>query len=259
MASVPHPLHEKGNSWESHNRMDVTLTREGIAGGLRATLPLTLPVATFGAVYGVLAQQAGVSALEATLLNLFVFGGASQMAILPYWDHPLPLGVIVITTALINLRLVLLSASVRPWLQSLPNRIVYPMLHSLCDESWSVAMMRYRLGERDAGVLLGANLAIVMSWFPSTLLGFALGDRITDPEGLGLDFAFTAVFAGVLFAGYRSRRDLAPWFTSGVVASVVWLLIPGTWYVIAGGIAGVAVAMLRPDPGADTSESEVNS
>jgi predicted branched-subunit amino acid permease len=127
-------------------------------------------------------------------------------------------------------------------------------LHILSDESWSVAMMRYRLGERDAGVMLGCNLAIVLGWFPATLIGFALGDRIPDPERFGLDFAFTAVFAAMLFGGYRSRRDLGPWFASGMAATLVWWLLPGTWYVVAGGVAGVAVALWQSD---DTDRMDV--
>ena len=241
--------------------MTVTFTRAGVITGLRSTFPLGLPVAAYGAVFGLLAQQAGVSLLEATLLNLFVFAGAAQMAVLPYWDFPLPIIVIATTTILINLRLVLLTASLRPWLQHLPNRIVYPLLHNVSDESWSIAMMRYRLGERDAGVVMGCNLIIIIAWFPATLTGFLLADRIPDPERLGLDFAFTAVFGAMLFAGYRSKRDIGPWLASGLVATAVWWLVPGTWYVVAGGIAGVAVAVLRADhtrhidiPGAEAVE-----
>lgn len=238
--------------------MSIQLTRAGVITGLRATAPLVIPVAAYGAVYGLLAQQAGVTVAEATLLNTFVFAGASQMAVLPYWEHPLPLLIIAVTTALINLRLVLLTASLRPWLRSLPARVVYPILHNVADESWSVAMMRYRLGERDAGVVVGSNLAIIIAWFPATIIGFLLGDRIPDPERFGLDFAFTAVFSAMLFAGYHSRRDLGPWFASGIAATIVWMLVPGTWYVVAGGIAGVATAIYLSDPSrhADVPGSE---
>lgn len=226
----------------------VTFTRQGIVRGIRATAPLAIAVATYGAVYGVLANQAGVSVLEATLLNTFVFAGAAQMAAMDLWSYPLPMLSILVLTLLINLRLVMLGAAMRPWLRSLPNRIVYPTLHILSDESWAVAMTRYRNGERDAGVVLGCNLAIAIAWFPATVIGHLLGAQVGAPERLGLDFAFTAVFAAMLFGGYRGRFDLAPWAASGLVAWLVWWLVPGTWYVIAGGLAGVAVAVLRPDP-----------
>ena len=226
----------------------VRFTREGIARGLRATAPLAISVATYGAVWGVLARQADVSLLEAYLMNLFIFAGAAQMAAMEHWAYPLPMLAIFVTTALINLRLVMLSASMRPWLESLPSRIVYPTLHILSDESWAVAMTLYRNGARDAGIVLGCNLAIVFAWFPATAVGHLLGGSIGDPAQLGLDFAFTAVFGAMLFGGYRSKHDLAPWGASGLVAWLVWWLFPGTWYVIAGGVAGVLVAALRTDP-----------
>jgi len=225
----------------------VTFTRQGVFRGLRATAPLAISVATYGAVFGVLAKQAGVSLLETTLLNLFVFAGAAQMAAMDQWAYPLPIMAIVITTLLINLRLIMLGASMRPWMKYLPAWMVYPTLHILSDESWAVAMTEYRNGERDAGLVLGCNLAIAFAWFPASAFGHVLGGSIGDPAELGLDFAFTAVFAAMLFGGYRSRFDLAPWGASGLVAWLVWWLVPGTWYVIAGGLAGFLVAVLRTD------------
>jgi predicted branched-subunit amino acid permease len=225
----------------------VTFTRRGVVRGLRVTAPLAISVATYGAVFGVLARQAEVSLLEATLLNTFVFAGAAQMAAMEHWVYPLPVVAIVVTTLLINLRLIMLGAAMRPWMRHLPSWIVYPTLHILSDESWAVAMTQYRNGARDAGIVLGCNLAIALAWFPATVVGYLLGGSIGDPAELGLDFAFAAVFGAMLFGGYRSRYDLAPWGASGLVAWFVWWLLPGTWYVIAGGLAGFLVAVLRPD------------
>lgn len=223
----------------------VVFTRAGIKTGLRAALPMAIGVATYGAVFGVLAQQVGVTLLEAVLMNVFVFAGAAQMAALDQWVYPLPVFAILVTVILINLRLIMLTASLRPWLHSFPPKVVYPMLHIVSDEAWAVAMSLYRNGARDAGIVLGCNLAIVLAWFPATVVGHTLGGTIGDPAALGLDFAFTAIFGAMLFGGYRSRFDLVPWGTSGLVAWFVWWLVPGTWYVIAGGLAGFAIAVLR--------------
>lgn len=226
---------------------NVTFTRRGVVRGLRATAPLAISVATYGAVFGVLSRQVDVTLAEAMLMNAFVFAGAAQLAALDQWIYPLPIMAIVVTVVLINLRLIMLGAAMRPWLTSLPGRIVYPMLHILSDESWAVAMTQYRNGARDAGIVLGCNLAIVLAWFPSVVLGHVVGAAVGDPAALGLDFAFTAVFGAMLFGGYRSRFDLVPWGASGMIAWLVWWLLPGTWYVIAGGLAGFFVALLRTD------------
>lgn len=236
----------------------IRFTRSGVLRGLGATMPLAVPVAVYGMVFGVLARQVDMSMLEAMLMNLIVFAGAAQMAAMDFWVYPLPVVTLVATVFLVNSRLLMLGAAMRPWLQHVPNRIVYPMLHFLSDESWAVAMSRYRAGERDAGVALGCNLAIVLSWIPAVAVGHTLGSQIGDPAALGLDFAFTAVFAAMLFGGYRSRYDLAPWGASGLVAWLVWWLVPGTWYVIAGGLAGFAVAYVRSERPMSPTEPDID-
>lgn len=239
-------------------KQDVTFTRHGVLAGLRAAAPLAVSVAVYGMVFGVLARQVNISMFEAMLMNFIVFAGAAQMAAMDFWIYPLPIATLIATVLLVNLRLVMLTAALRPWLNHLPNRIVYPTLHFLSDEAWAVAMTRYRAGERDGGVVLGCNLAILFSWLPAVAVGHALGSQIGDPAALGLDFAFTAVFSAMLFGGYRSRYDLAPWGASGLVAWLVWWLVPGTWYVIAGGLAGFAVAYRRSGRSLPAGEPDVD-
>lgn len=236
----------------------VTFTRSGVLAGMRMAAPMAVSVGVYGIVFGVLARQVGMSLLETVLMNVIVFAGAAQLAALDSWVYPLPIVTLVITVLLVNMRLIMLGAALRPWMRTLPNRIVYPTLFMLNDEAWAVVMTRYRLGERDAGVVLGGNLAVYLAWNTSVVVGHLLGSQVGDPAALGLDFAFTAVFAAMLFGGYRSRYDLVPWATSGLVAWLVWWLLPGTWYVIAGGLAGFAIAFLRSERPLPPSEPDVD-
>lgn len=236
----------------------VTFTRRGVLAGMRVAAPMAVSVAVYGVVFGVLARQVGMTMLETVLMNVIVFAGAAQLAALDAWAYPLPIVTLVITVVLVNMRLVMLGAALRPWLQTLPKRAVYPTLYVLSDEAWAVAMTRYRQGERDAGVLLGANLGVFAAWNSAVVVGYLLGRQVGDPAALGLDFAFTAVFAAMLFGGYKSRYDLAPWAASGLVAWLVSWLLPGTWYVIAGGLAGFAVAYLRAERPFSATEPDVD-
>lgn len=240
------------------NETSITFTREGVLAGARVTAPMAVSVAVYGVVFGVLARQVGMSLLEAVLMNVIVFAGAAQLAALDSWVYPLPIVTLVITVLLVNMRLIMLGAALRPWMRHLPNRLVYPTMYVLNDEAWAVAMTRYRAGERDAGVVLGSNLAVFCAWNLAVVVGHILGNQVGDPSALGLDFAFTAVFAAMLFGGYRSRYDLVPWTTSGLVAWLVWWLAPGTWYVIAGGLAGFAIAWLRSERPLPASEPDVD-
>ncbi|HEV2127499.1 MAG TPA: AzlC family ABC transporter permease [Thermomicrobiales bacterium] len=117
-------------------------------------IPVAVSVAAFGVVFGALARQVGLTLLEVILMNTLVFAGAAQIAALDLWVYPLPILAIVATTLLINLRLLLLGAALRPWLGRYPDRKVYPWLHIMADEGWALAMNRYARGERDAGFLM---------------------------------------------------------------------------------------------------------
>lgn len=236
----------------------VTFTRGGVVAGARVVAPMAVSVAVYGVVFGVLARQVGMSLLETVLMNVIVFAGAAQLAALDSWAYPLPILTLIITVLLVNMRLVMLGAALRPWLRHLPGRVVYPILYILSDEAWAVEMTRYRQGERDAGIVLGGNLTVFLAWNLAVVAGHMLGSGVGNPAALGLDFAFTAVFAAMLFGGYRSRYDLVPWATSGLVAWLVWWLLPGTWYVIAGGLAGFAVAYLRSEPALPATEPDID-
>ncbi len=223
-------------------------TRAGYRRGLLAGFPVALSVAAYGMVFGVLARQVGLTLLEVVLMNTIVFAGAAQTAALDLWSYPLPVAAIVITTVLINLRLLLLGAALRPWLDGYPARRVYPWLHIMADEGWAVAMNRYARGERDAGFLMGVLTMLPIGWVPATAIGFMLGSQIGDPAAVGLDFAFAAIFAAMLFGTWQSRFDLVPWTTAGITAWLAYQWLPGTWYIMIGAVSGVVVAALTVDP-----------
>lgn len=224
------------------------LTADGVRRGMQAAIPMGIGVFVYGVVFGLLARQVGLSWGENLLMNVIVLAGAAQTASLDQWSYPLPIVSIVITTLLVNLRLILLGAAVRPWLHQVPDRKVYPMLHVMADEGWAIAMNARRAGERDVGFFLGANLFVALCWVPSIVVGHVLGGGVGDPAAVGLDFAFTTIFAATLFAGYRSRFDLMPWGAAGAAALLASWLLPGNWYVLVGGVSGFVVGFLFGKP-----------
>lgn len=231
----------------------VRWTKDGVRRGMMAALPIGVGVLTYGVVFGVLVRQTGLTFLEITLMNVAVLAGASQTAALGLWDYPLPILAMTTTTLLINLRHLLLGASIRPWLQGFPARRVYPLLHFLNDEGWALAMQRYARGERDAGFLAGSLLLVAGCWPLSVAVGYLLGGRLGDPARLGLDFAFTTVFAAMLFGSWRGRFDLVPWGFAGLAAWAASAWLPGTWYVVIGGLAGCLMGALRTDQGREVT------
>lgn len=242
---------------EDFARPPVTLTRVGIRRGMAAVYPLLPGMMVFGLLCGVVAREAGLTFLENLLMNVFVFAGASQLAAMDQWATPIPVVAVVVTTLLINLRFLLHGVAAQPWLRSVKPQVVYPTLGVVNDQSWTIAMVAYQRGERDAGYFVGANVVVVPFWVISACVGYLLGTGIGDPARIGLDFSVTVIFAANLVAAWRGRSDAIPWFAAGASALLAAWLIPGNWYVLIGGITGfVAGVMKAPSPPTVVSTSE---
>ncbi|MFZ5897942.1 MAG: AzlC family ABC transporter permease [Bacillota bacterium] len=208
---------------------------------------MALSVFAYGLVFGVLARQAGLSLAESVLMSGFVFAGASQFAVLGLWASPLPIGAIVLTTAIINLRHLLMGAALYPWFSRLHPATSYLTSFFIVDESWALTMGEHAKGGRDAAFLLGSGIALFLAWVGATAVGGVVGDVLRDPARWGLDFAFTAVFIALLVGFWKGKADLIPWLVAAVVATVASKLLPGKWYILLGGLAGSLTGAMQND------------
>jgi 4-azaleucine resistance transporter AzlC len=220
-------------------------SRAGALRGIRDALPLGLSVVMYGSVFGVLARQAGMSFAEAFLMSALVFAGSAQFVVIGMWAAPLPVLSIVLTTLAINLRHLLMGATLRPRFARFTSRQSYGSMMVMTDENWALALSRFERGERDGAFLLGGGIVMHLSWVLATVLGYLAGSAISRPEAIGLDFAATIAFAGLLVLLFKGKRDLLPWGVAAVVAVSADRLLPGNWYIILGGMAGCLAGAAR--------------
>jgi 4-azaleucine resistance transporter AzlC len=215
--------------------------------GARTFIPLAISIAAYGVVWGVLAGQAGMSVAEVALMSAFVFAGASQFVALEMWTPgTLPILSIVIATAIVNLRMLLMTATLRPLVSHLPLARSLPAMFFVSDEQWALTMAEVARGRGSLGFLLGTGVLSWLSWTLSTLVGRLVGALIDDPARYGLDFAFTATFLALLMGMWKGKSDLVPWAVAALAAIAAARLIEGNWYIIIGGLAGsLAGAMLE--------------
>jgi predicted branched-subunit amino acid permease/uncharacterized membrane protein len=167
--------------------------------GARTFLPVALSVAAYGLVWGVLAGQARLSVLEVLAMSSLVFAGSSQFVALTMWTPAhLPIFSIVVAVAIVNVRMILLSATLRPLLGDLPLRRSLPAIFFVADEQWAVTMAEVHRGRGSVGFYVGTAVLTWAAWVGSTVAGRLLGSAIADPAQFGLDFAFTATFIALL-------------------------------------------------------------
>jgi len=207
--------------------------------GVTMFIPVAVSIASYGVVWGVLAGQKGLGVLEVLLMSGLVFAGSSQFVALDSWTPgSLPIVSIVVATAIVNLRMLLMSATLKPLMAGVSRPKALLAMFFVSDEQWAMTMAEVRKGGGSVAFLVGTGVLSWFSWTGSTLLGRVLGAFIDDPVTYGLDFAFTATFLALLLGMWKGRTDIVPWLVGALAALLTASLIEGKWYIIVGGIVG---------------------
>jgi len=211
--------------------------------GLLATLPLAPGVVAFGLLYGVMARQLGFSPGEAWAMSLIVHAGSAQFTALGMWESA-GAAPIILTTLVVNLRHMLMGASVAPYLRGLSLQWRALLALWMSDESYALAIAEYERGRGSHHYFLGANVGIYLAWPTSGLLGALLGAAIPDPGQYGLDLVFPLGFLGLLTAFLKDRIGVAVALAAGGLALLGTFLLPGKWTLIVAGLFGSGLGLL---------------
>jgi len=216
--------------------------------GFTANLVISASVGAYGSVLGLMAAQKGLSWYQLLIMNLSVFAGSAQFVMVDMWLPPLPVVEITLAVLIINMRYLLIGASLSPLFAGTSLRHKMLFMHLVADENWAMTMARYHTGRVSTWFLLGGGMCVQAAWCCGTLLGHRLGADIANPEQYGLDFAFVAVFTALVFSFWKGRRDILSWLTATLVALLSETILPGKWYIVCGGVAGaLAAAFLNTD------------
>jgi 4-azaleucine resistance transporter AzlC len=208
---------------------------------MRLAVPVMPGMIAFGLAVGATAARKGFSFIDHLLMNLFVYAGMSQLVAMEVWPQHydvMALAGLALLCATINARMLLMSASLQPWLGALPPWRVYPAIHLLTDPSWLISM-RYRAeGGSDAGVFIGSSAILFVVWTAAISAGYWLGALMVDPRAFGVDLVMPIFFAAMLAPLWRGAKRSIAWVVAGVVALIVQQAIGGWWFIVAGAVAG---------------------
>ena len=205
-----------------------------IRDGVRAALPLAVAPFLFGASFGLLAVDAGMGAIAAVVMSATTFAGSAQFAAATIVDDGGGVAAAIVAALLLNARYVPLSlavASIFPG--SRRRRLLESQL--IVDESWALAG---RSGRFDYRILIGVGILLYPLWVGGTALGTVAGDLL-DPEAIGLDAAFPALFLALLAPYLRNRRALATAVLAGAITLVLLPVAPPGLPIVAASLAAL--------------------
>lgn len=212
--------------------------------GLREGFPLAVSIFAYGLVFGVLARQAGLTYFDALLMSGVVFAGSSQFAAVAMISAGVGAGQIITATLLLNLRHLLMGASLAPYLQKVKPWKLALLAHGLNDESYALTISRFQRHGGSAAYFLAVGIATFIGWFGSTVVSAAGVNFLGDPKRLGLDYAFYGVFIGLLVPQLKDRPTVAAAATGAVSAVLAARFIPGNWYIMIAALIAVIVGMV---------------
>ncbi len=202
----------------------------GLWAGVRLTLPLAVAVLAFGISFGLLARAAGLGVLAPVVMSATTFAGSSQFAAVSILGAGGGVATAIVAAVLLNTRYAPIGLAAAGALRG--GRVRRALEAQLVvDESWALAK---RAGGRfDRGVLLGAGLTLYVAWLAGTAVGAAAGEALGDPEALGLDAAFPALFLALLVAQVRSRKTTAAAVAGAALALSLTPFVPAGLPVLA--------------------------
>jgi 4-azaleucine resistance transporter AzlC len=173
--------------------------------GVRVAAPIGVAAFVFGLSFGVLARAAGMGRVAPVVMSVTTFAGSAQFAAVSILGAGGGLATAIAAAVLLNLRYgpIGLSAATTfkgPWWR----RALTAQL--IVDESWAISQRDD--GRLDRYLLVGAGLLLLVCWTTGTAVGAIAGDLVADPESLGLDAAFPALFLALLWPQVRERSRL---------------------------------------------------
>jgi predicted branched-subunit amino acid permease len=175
------------------------------------------------------------------MMSSIVFAGSSQFITAQLVHDSAPGFVIVLTIAVVNLRHMLYSASIAPYVASLSTPWKTLLSYLLTDEAYAATVLHYeKEGVTPLGhwFFLGAGFSLWFTWQVSTALGIFLGTAI--PESWSLDFALPLTFIAMVVPVLKTRPAIAAALSAGGVALAAYAL-PYRLGIILAALVGIVV------------------
>lgn len=191
--------------------------------GVRDMAPLAAGVSAWGLMTGVAMVKSGMSVVEALAMTLLVYAGSSQLAAIPLIVAGAPIWVILATGFCVNLRFVVFSLHLRPYLMHLPRwrRLVNGYLTA--DLTYALFTRQFPApGEtpqqrREQEAYLAGNYGVTWcSWMGMSVIGIALANLI--PSAWGLGFAGVLCLIGILCSLANTPARLMAALVAGAAA-----------------------------------------
>jgi len=216
--------------------------------GMLDSLGVAPGLAAWGLMTGVAMMKSGMSLTESLLMGVIVFAGSSQLAAIPLLVAGAPMWVILATGFCVNLRFVVFSAHMRPYVMHLPlwERLVTGYLTT--DLTYVMFIRRFPRHDGDEAqrvaqqAYLAGNAGVNwFAWVGCSVIGVLLANFI--PTHWGLGFAGILALLGIMCSLASSRLRVMSAGVAGA-AAVAAFALPYKLNILVAIAAAVALCLI---------------
>lgn len=196
--------------------------------GYRNGAPFILVILPFGAVFGVVATEAGLNVAQVMGFSILVIAGAAQFVAVQMMVENAPVMIVLAASLAVNLRMAMYSAALAPHLGKLSWWKRGVVSYFMVDQAYAAAILKYedhpemRPAEKFS-YFIGVAAAIAPVWYAATWAGAVLGTAV--PAGLPIDFAVPITFLALIVPMLRSPAHIAAAITS-ILGVLVFAFLP---------------------------------
>ncbi len=220
-------------------------SRAHILEGVKRALPIVLGYVPVAFAFGVLAVKNDMSPAFAITMSIFLFAGSAQFVTAGLWGAGVGVLSIIMTVFVVNLRHMLMSASLAAHLQQNARWQRFLVGCELTDETFVVHSAAIQQGWRvRLATLYACNATAHASWVAGTVVGVYFGALIEDVRPLGLDYALTAMFLALLIPQCRTRVHVLVAACGGLASVGLKSAGFGQWNVIIATLVAATIGLV---------------
>ena len=184
------------------------MTTSTIKTGFKKGSTIALGYIPIAITFGLLAKSTGVSAEMAILMSALVFAGASQFVAINLLQLNTGAWEIVLTTFIVNLRHLLMSASLSTKIKDKIPQTWIPLLSfGITDETFSFLSLTDQK-QLNSGYIFGINTIAYSAWVGGTALGVYLGQGLPTIIKNSMGIALYAMFIGLLIPSLKKSKPV---------------------------------------------------
>ncbi|WP_125982153.1 AzlC family ABC transporter permease [Loigolactobacillus iwatensis] len=180
-----------------------------VKSGLHDVIPTTFGYIGVGLAFGIVSRTSHLSLLAILLMSLVVYAGSAQFVITSMLLAGSPISAIIFSTFLVNARMILMSTTIAQYFRRYSSLANIGVGSLLTDETFALGMnkLNYTNHQLNLRWFNTTNIVAYLVWAAASITGALIGNLVTDPKKLGLDFALVAMFIGLLYLQLISDRS----------------------------------------------------